>query len=303
MKAPDFAYTSPPTIEEVVSLLRQYGSAARLLAGGQSLLPLLNLRLVHASLLIDLQRIAELDTLSFDVAQNVLSIGAMVRQARVEREALVCRHVPLLVEAVSYVGHPSIRNLGTIGGSVAHADPAAQIPAALLALDASVVLLRSGARRVVPIREFFLGPLASCAGADEVVSEILIPCPEGDRVRGWAFVQLARTANSFPICGVAVELVLDGTNRIESARVGLAGVGPTPVRARSVEVALCGQDANAKVFEEVASLIGREIDPVSDLQASAEYRRRIAGVLVKRALGLALQRAIAARENGKREFP
>jgi aerobic carbon-monoxide dehydrogenase medium subunit len=260
VKPAPFEYRAPASVEEALPLL---GPDATLLAGGQSLVPLLNLRLARPELVVDLGGIAELDYISAD--DGPLRIGAMTRQVALERSELVGRRWPLLHQAVRFVGHPQIRSRGTMGGSVAHADPAAELPAALVALDASVHLRSAGGTRAVPAAEFFRGPLYTAREADELLAEIEVPVPPEDA--GCGFAEHARTHGDFATAGAAAMIAPGGY-----AAVALFGAGPVPRRAAAAEQALAGGAGP----HDAATLATHEIDD--------EYRRALCAELVRRAI-------------------
>ncbi len=287
MKPAPFTYFAPRSLDEALSLLRQYGSDAKPLAGGQSLVPLMNFRLAKPRYLIDLNRIPELAYIRRE--NGFLAIGAMTRQFEAERSDDVGHLAPLLREALKLVGHPTIRHRGTVGGSLAHADPAAELPAAAVALGAELVIRGPGGSRTVPAAEFFVGPFTTVLAPDELLTEVRIPAvPPGN---GYAFLELSRRHGDFAIAGVAAMVGLGPDGRIERAALALCGVGPTPVRARQAEAALLGAPPTEDRFREAGELAARETDPTSDIHASADYRRRVAAVLVRRALSTATERA------------
>ncbi|HYF94376.1 MAG TPA: xanthine dehydrogenase family protein subunit M [Symbiobacteriaceae bacterium] len=289
MKPAPFQYYDPATLHEALDLLRQHGDEAKLLAGGQSLVPMLNMRLARPAILIDLNRVEGLAYVREE--GGMLAVGAMTRHADIERSGLVARRQPLLAEAIRHVGHMQIRNRGTIGGSLVHADPSAELPAVMLALDAFFCLAApGGGRREVAAADFFLMYFTTCLRPDEVLTEIRVPvlAPR----TGWAFEELARRSGDFALAGVACTLTLD-ENRdvIESVRLGLTGVGMTPVRAIAAEALLAGQLPLPEWFAAAGEAVAAGVQPDADIHASAEYRRELARVLTERALRRALARA------------
>jgi aerobic carbon-monoxide dehydrogenase medium subunit len=289
MKPPLFSIESPATVEEVVTLL----SAARddeeikVLAGGQSLVPLLNFRLAVPDLLVDLDRVEQLSFIRGHAGG--LAVGAMTRQRALERSAEVARVAPLLAEAVPFVAHQPIRNRGTLGGSLAHADPAAELCAVTLALDATVTAVGSAGAREIGIGDFFAGPFMTVLEPDELLTEIRIPRqPAG----GWAFDEVARRRGDFALAGVAAVLSLGRDGRVTEARLAYASMGPTPLRAYSAEAWLRGREPQAEIFAQAAKTAVAELRAGDDLQASREYRTHIAEVLTRRALAKSLSRAI-----------
>ncbi|MCX7624440.1 MAG: xanthine dehydrogenase family protein subunit M, partial [Thermomicrobium sp.] len=266
MKPPSLSYERPDDLAGAIRALSQHGPEARPLAGGQSLIPMLALRIARPSVLVDLGRIAELQEVT--VQDGALVVGAMVRQRRLERDPLVARHLPLLSAATRLVGHPSIRNRGTLGGSVAHADPSAEYPAVALALDAEMVVRGSGGERVVPARDFFLGPFTTALAADELLTAIRFPLPPA--TSGWAIEEFARRHGDFALAGAVTLLELGADGRCTRAAIALFGVATRPVRATAAEQALLGQPLTANAIREAALLAPAAIDePLSDVHGAA----------------------------------
>jgi CO/xanthine dehydrogenase FAD-binding subunit len=287
VKPPSFEYHAPRTVDEVVARLAEHGDGAKVLAGGQSLVPLMNLRLAAPEVLVDVNRVDGLAGLS--AWDGGVSIGSLVRQSALERSELARERLPLLAEAIRYVGHPTIRHRGTVGGSLAHADPAAELPAAMLALEATLVARGPGGDREIPAADFFTGYLTTALAPDELLTEVRVPgVPDGT---GAAFVELSRRYGDFAICGAAALVTLDDAGRCTRARVALCGVGAGPIRARTVEDALLNEKPEGEALEAAAQRAVDEIDPPSDVHGSAAYRRKIAVVMTRRALALAAERA------------
>ena len=288
MKPPPFDYVAPTSIDEAVAALAQGGIEAKVLAGGQSLVPLLNFRLARPTLLVDLNRVAELAYLT--ERDGGIAIGAMTRQARVERDPALAHSQPLLREAIRWVGHAAIRSRGTIGGSLAHADPAAELPAVAVCLDAQFSVIGPRGRRSIPAADFFLGYLSTALEPDEILVEAwlpaLAPCT------GQAWLEFARRHGDFALAGVAVSLCLRG-ERVQTARIVLTGVGGIPVRAREAETLLIGSSVLERASA-AADAVRSSIDPDADIHASKEYRAHLAGVLTERAVRLAYERALAS---------
>jgi carbon-monoxide dehydrogenase medium subunit len=280
MKPPAFRYFAPDSLEEALALRAEHAEDSAVLAGGQSLMPLLNLRMAFPGTVIDLGRIGELAGIrEWD---GGVAIGAMTRQREAERSTLVRERVPLAARALPNVGHAAIRNRGTVGGSIAHADPAAELPAVALALDAEMVARTSGGERTIAAGDFFAGFLTTTLAPDELLVEVRLPgLPAG---HGTAFVELARRHGDFALVGVAAALALDGAGAIADARLVFIGVGGSPVRARDAEAVLRGSAPGEALFAEAAERAKEELDPPGDTHASAAYRRRVAGVLAQRAL-------------------
>lgn len=290
MKPAPFEYFAPSSLVEALDLLARHADDAKALAGGQSLVPLMNFRLARPGVLVDLNRIPELHYIR--AHDGGLAIGAMARQRAAEREPLVRERCPLLAEALPLVGHLAIRTRGTIGGSMAHADPAAELPAVAAALDAELVVRGPSGERVAKPDAFFLTYLTTTLEPTELLVEVrLPPWPAG---AGWAFEELSRRHGDFAIVGVAAVLQLDQRSQVADARLACIGAAPTPARARAAEEALRGQPATAENFRAAAELVVEALDPQSDLHASADYRREVAKVLARRALQAALARATPA---------
>ena len=291
MKPPPFAYAAPATVEEAVGLLTEHAEAEpRVLAGGQSLIPLMNFRLAKPGYLVDLRNVAGLSGIRRD--GDVLVSGAMTRMTEVERSPEVAVAAPLLAEAVGLVAHAPVRNSGTVGGSLAHADPAAELPAVALALDAELVAAGPGGTRVIPAAEFFTGPYSTALAADEILTEIRLPVWPG----GHAFTEFSRVHANFAVVAVAALVELDGDgdgdgDRIRRAALALAGVAPTPVRATAAERALAGAPADAATIRAAADAAATGLSPAGDLHASPETRRGLARTYLRRGIELAVARA------------
>jgi aerobic carbon-monoxide dehydrogenase medium subunit len=289
VKPPVFEYIAVGSIDEAVAELEQHGDAAKLLAGGQSLVPLLNMRLANPERLVDLNRVAELAYVT--ERAGGLALGAMTRQRAVERSELAALRVPLLADALPWVGHFQIRNRGTVGGSLSHADPAAELPAVALCLDARFTARGPAGERTLPAEGFFRSQLTTALTPTELLTEVWFPMsPRGS---GSAWMELARRHGDYALVGVAAVVTLAG-DRIEEARLALTGVGDRPIRAREAETRLAGESLTPSVLAEAADAVRRAIDPGNDIHATAAYRRHIAGVLTGRALRVAAARAKAA---------
>jgi carbon-monoxide dehydrogenase medium subunit len=287
LKPAPFEYHRPASAEEGVGLLAQLGEDAKFLAGGQSLIPLLALRLTRFDHLIDLNRAPDLARTEVGAAE--VRLGPMVRQAAVLADADLGRAVPLLGAATRHIGHFQIRNRGTVGGSLAHADPAAEYPAVALALDATMDLRSASGTRSVPASEFFVSTFVTAMEPDELLVGIRFPV-WGAR-SAFAVTETARRVGDFAIAGAAVGIELDGSDRIGRAAIGLFGMGSTPLRAAAAEVALVGSTA-AELTAEARAQIGREatagLDPPGDVHAQPAYRLELAAAMVERALQDAL---------------
>jgi len=285
MKPAPFTLHAPESIGEVLGLLAGHGDEAKVLAGGQSLVPMLALRLTRFGHLVDVNRVGELSGVTR--AGGWLRVGATTRHSVLAQDTDVVAAVPLLALATAKVGHFQIRNRGTIGGALAHADPAAEQPAVALALDAVMEVTSEQGRREVPAAEFFEGTWATALGPEEVLSAVRFPVWEGRR--GFAVEELVRRHGDFALVGVVCGVTL-GDRGVERAALGLFGVGATPLRARRAEDALVAGEA----LEDVARLALDGLQPSDDLHASGAYRREVTGVLVRRAIGRAMEEARSA---------
>lgn len=277
MKPVPFAYHRPASLEEALALLERYGPDSRVLAGGQSLVPALNMRLAAPAALIDINRLPGLDGISLE--PGGLVIGALVRHGVVEDSALVARHAPLIAQAMPHVGHRAIRTRGTVGGSVALADPAAELPACLIALDAMVRVAGRGSRRDIPAQRFFRGIYTTDLAPGEIVTAVVVP-PIGP---GWSsrFAELARRHGDFALVGLAAHCRVDG-GVIKEARLAFCGVGPAPVRAVRAEAVLSGRRLDPDVVAEAGSALDADLDPPGDVHGSPALRRHLARVLLAR---------------------
>jgi aerobic carbon-monoxide dehydrogenase medium subunit len=287
MKPAPFEYFAPEKIGDAVELLSQYGEDGKILAGGQSLMPLMNLRLARPQVVIDINRLTALDYIS-QGADGKLAIGALTRQRSLEHSTVVKDLNPLVAATMPLIGHFQIRNRGTVGGSLVHADPAAELPAVSLALGAEFVVKKRRGERTIPAEEFFLGTMTTAIESTELLTEIRFP-----RWRwgaGWAVEEIAWRRGDFAIIGVVVLLQLNGTGLCEEARIALYGVGDRPVRMARGEEILRGHRPEPKIFAEVAKMAAEELDPGSDVHASKEYRKEVGAYLTRRALQTALGR-------------
>jgi len=288
VKPAKFDYHAPTSLDEAVALLQRYGGDAKILAGGQSLMPLLNFRLSRPAALVDLNRIASLAYIREENGQ--VRLGAMTRQRTIEFSPVVARRLPLLSEATKWVGHLPIRTRGTIGGSIAHADPSAEYPAVLTALEGEVVASGPKGERVVKAKDLFLTYLTTSLESDEVLSEIRLPVmPMG---AGFALEEFARRHGDFAIVAIAAMVVPDAT-RCKQARLATAGAGPVPVRLRAAEEILERDGVTDAAIDAAARRAAELVSPDSDIHASADYRRHLTMVLTRRALKRALKVAHA----------
>jgi CO/xanthine dehydrogenase FAD-binding subunit len=280
MKPPPFEYDAPRHAEEALELLARDPDDTKVLAGGQSLVPLLNFRLARPARLVDLNGVGELAYLRRK--DGVLRIGTMTRQATLERSAVVERHWPLLTQAIRLVAHPQIRNRGTVGGSAAHADPSAELPVALTALEARFHIRSASGARTVEASDFFVQPLMSAVEPGEMLAEIEVPAMAPGT--STAFVEYARRHGDFALGGAAVVLQRDGGGTVERAVIALLSAGPTPLRATEAEQALAGQVVDDATAAEAAAVAVRDLRPTGDLHGSTEYRKGLLEALIARAL-------------------
>lgn len=291
MKPPRFEYHAPSSATETISLLGQFGEEAKVLAGGQSLMPLLNFRLARPAVLIDINGVTELDFL--ERQNGWLSIGALVRQRRAEQSSLVAESCPLLAEALPLMGHFQIRNRGTIAGSLAHADPAAELGAVTLALGAEFKIRSRRGDRLVPASEFFISYLTTALAADELLVETRFPVAQSRM--GYAFAEFARRPGDFALVGAAAVVSQDQKACCDSLRVAFTGIGPVPVLFTDAEALVQGRPLDAQAMNAFAEHIASKLEPESDVHASAEYRRELAVVLARRALHTAAARCAGRR--------
>ena len=286
MKLPYVEYEAPTTLAEAVDLLAEHQDEASVLAGGQSLIPLMALRLARPPVLIDINGLSELSSVS--VTDGKVAVGAMTREYVAEDSATIADTVPLLAAALPLIGHEAIRSRGTVGGSLAHADPAAELPAVALALDAEFVLRGRARGRVIQAADWFQGYLETARRPDELLTEIRFPAAEPGT--GVAFEEVVRRHGDFAIVGLAVSLTLaDGV--ISDARLAFAGVSDVPVRAGNAEELLVGERPSAELFAEAARVATADLDPPADLNGSPEYRKQVAAALVRRGLQAAADNA------------
>jgi aerobic carbon-monoxide dehydrogenase medium subunit len=292
VKPARFAYFRPRSLDEALDILAAHDGQARPLAGGQSLVPAMNFRLAQPAALVDLNHIGELFTIDSPL-EGGLRLGGMTRHRTLETHALVAAHAPLVRETMRWVAHPPIRTRGTIGGSLAHADPAAELPAVCLALEAQCVLRTRARSRTVPASEFFLGLYTTALEPDELLTEVVLP-PLRPR-SGWALDEVARRHGDYAIAGATAVVTLDEEGRCASARIALLSVHDRPVLALRAMAMLSGQDLAPELLRTAARVAARDdADPSSDIHGSAAYRRRLVDVIVTRVLERAVERARGA---------
>lgn len=282
-----FEYLCPETLEDAVALLSKYGEEARVLAGGQSLIPLMKLRLASPKYLIHLGGIQGLSTI--EEQDGMISFGALTTHAEVEESSLVKAKLPMMHDAVSMIGDVQIRNLGTIGGCLVHADPAGDMAPALLALGARVNTLSSSGKRTLKIHELIVDAYSTDLGEDEVVTRVLVPIPQ--KGSGGAYLKFERRAGDFAVASVGVQVSLRKDGTCSEIAVALGAVGVTAIRARKAEEVLRGKQVDDALAKQAADQASAEADPFSDIRGSAEYKRHLVGVLFQRALKIALRRA------------
>jgi carbon-monoxide dehydrogenase medium subunit len=288
-----FDYVVANSVPEAVALLQQHGDDAKILAGGHSLIPLLRFRLAAPSVLIDINRISNLEYIQ--ESDGVLHIGALTREAALDDSVLIRDRYPILRDTSSGVADPVVRNWATVGGNLAHADPANDHPATMLALGASVVAEGPGGRRVIPIDEFFTdAPFETALRPDEILVEIRVPAP-GER-SGGAYCKLERKVGDYAIVGVAAYVTLDASGQVTHAGIGLTNVGSHPIKARDAEQALIGKPLGEANIQHAADLAAAAAEPTSDIRGPAEYKRAMVHTLCVRALRRALARAIGVTE-------
>jgi len=289
MKPPPFDYIAPETLAEALEAARQAGSDAKFLAGGQSLVPAMNFRITQPVLLIDLNRIPDLDYIRRDDGAG-LRLGAMTRQRRLELDPLVAAEAPLLAEAVPFIAHPQIRNRGTLGGSLAHADPASELPVIALALDARLRLVSTEGERWVEAKDFFQGMFTTALAPEEMLVEVLLP-PMPKR-SGSAFLEFSRRRGDYALMGVAAIVRLDEKGACAEARLVFLNAGDGPLPAPQAAGILTGRKIDARTAEAAAAHAAeKEIEPLGNLHASPSFQRHLAKVLGRRAILAAAQRA------------
>jgi carbon-monoxide dehydrogenase medium subunit len=289
MKPAPFKYHAPTTVEEALAHLAKYGYDAKVLAGGQSLIPMLNFRLAQPAVLVDLNNISELFYIRPDENGGLL-LGAMTRQRQVEYDPLIAERTPLVHEVMPQIAYPQIRTRGTFGGSLAHADPSAELVAVSMALNGRFRLRSQAGERWVPADEFFVGLFTTVLEPDELLVEVALPAMPPRS--GWSFLQITRRHHDFCMAGIAVLVTLDDKDQCEQARLVFLSVGDGPVDARQAAEMLTGQVPTPEAIRVAAEKAASdEIDPGSDIHASAEYRRHLAKVLARRALTQAFDRA------------
>jgi len=286
-----FEYSPPASIKEATALLVKHGEDAKILSGGQSLIPLMKLRLASPRHLIDINRIPGLAYIQ--ETDGVLRIGALARESDLEESNLIRTKYPILVDTSKVIADPLVRNLATVCGNLAHGDPANDHPATMLALGAEVVAVGQKGERRIPVAGFFSGPFATALRADEILTEIRIPVAAPRS--GGAYLKLERKVGDFATAGVAVQVTLSPNGTCDRAGIGLTNVGPTPIKAKRAEGFLQGKRLDEGTIKQVAQLAAEESQPTADFRGSTEYKRDLVRVLTARALRKALERAGGGR--------
>ena len=282
MKPAKFDYHAPTTRHEVLELLAQHGHDAKVLAGGQSLMPMMNLRLARPAVVVDINRVEGLSGIACD--GGGMTVGAMTRQRALERSGEVQRLFPLISAAIPHIAHFQIRNRGTIGGSLAHSDPAAEIPALCLALDAVISASSSEGVRSIAACDLVLGPLTTALEPEELLTQVRLPALDGDGEWRWGFREVCRRDGDFALVGAIALLRLDEENVCREARIAMFGVGDGPARMAEAEASLEGRTVDSGARAEAGALVSAAVSPWSDIHASAEYRKEVSAVMARRAL-------------------
>jgi len=287
MIPPSFDYHVPDSVNDAIGMLQKYGSEAKILSGGMSLIPLMKLRLAEPAHLIDINRISGLDYIK--ESDGFLRIGALAREVDLEKSELVRSKYPLLLDTTLVIADPLVRNRATIGGNLAHGDPANDHPATMLALEAEIVVVGSQGERKIPVTSFFTDLFTTALSSGEILTEIRIPIPPPGS--GGSYFKLERKVGDFATAGVAAQLTLGKDDVCERAGIGLTNVGLTPVKARRAEEALRGKKIDGESIKRAAQLAAQESEPTADLRGSQEYKRDLVRVLAIRALDRALERS------------
>jgi CO/xanthine dehydrogenase FAD-binding subunit len=288
MKPAPFKYIAATSLQQALSLKAEHGDEAKFLAGGQSLMPAMNFRLARPAILIDINQLEQLAGIRLAAGEGA-RIGALTRYYQLERDAGMIRDFPLLDEALPHIAHPQIRNRGTIGGNLSHADPASELPAIAVALEAQFRVQTASGERWIAAPKFFLGSLTTDLHSDEMLVEIELPSPKPRT--GSCFMEIARRRGDFAIVGVAAMVTLDENDQCSRVRLAFCGVGETPIDASPAAEILVGDEVTEPAIREAADAIQQVIEPAGSVHATADYQRHIAGVLTERALTTANQRA------------
>jgi len=288
MKPAPFEYHVPHSIEQALDLMSRYADQAKILAGGQSLVPAMNFRIAQPGMLIDLNRIAELSYIRED--GNVIRVGAMTRERHLEFNASIAKHTPLLHEAVPNIAHPQIRNRGTIGGSIVNADPAAELPVLMLALNARLKAKKFSGERWIDAEDFFAGMFTTALEPDEILVEIELPNMSPNT--GWSFMEVAPRAGDYALMGVAAQVTLDGGGRCKYAKLVYLNAGDGPIDAKEAAESIVGEELTDELIDSAAAHASeKEITPFGNIHTSPDFQQHLAKVLTKKTLKKALERA------------
>lgn len=288
MKPAPFEYHAPTSLGQALEFKARYGDDAKLLAGGQSLVPAMNFRIMQPGMLVDLNRMDELSYIH--EAGDVIRIGSMARERHLEFDALIEKHAPLLHEAVPFIAHPQIRNRGTIGGSIVNADPAAELPVLMLALSARLKAKNASAERWIDARDFFVGMFTTALEPDEILVEIEVPFMPANT--GWSFMEVAPRAGDYALMGVAAQVTLDETGKCQQAKLVYLNAGEGPIDAQEAAQLLQGETITDALMEDAASYASeKEITPFGNVHTSPDFQRHLAKVLTQKTLKQAIQRA------------
>jgi aerobic carbon-monoxide dehydrogenase medium subunit len=286
-----FEYLKPSSITEAIALLQQYGEDAKLLAGGQSLVPMMKLRIARPKVLIDVHRISELNYIHEEAGQ--IRCGAMTCHVQIEESELIQNKIPMLGEAAAAIGDAQVRNRGTLGGGLVEADPAGDYGAVVLALDAQMKCISPRGERVIPAADFFTFAYTTALKTDEILTEIIFPLPHSNSAG--AYLKLERVAGDFAITGAAVQMAIDGNGACSTIGVGVTGAATVPQKAIAVEILLQGKKITPELIDEAGQLIQEGAEPIEDTRGSAAYKKKALSAILRRALRTALQRADARR--------
>ena len=288
MKPASFDYYAPNSMDQALELMREYGDEAKILAGGQSLVPAMNFRIVQPAVLVDINRVPEMGYIREE--DGVLRVGAMTRERQLEFDPMIAQRTPLLAEALPFIAHPQIRNRGTLGGSLVNADPAAELPVLMLALNARLKARNAVSERWIEARDFFLGMFTTALEADEILVEIELPFMSPGT--GWSFLEVAPRAGDYALMGVATLVSLDENGTCKRAKLIYLNAGDGPIDAKEASQSLEGEKVSNNLIESAAVLASeKEITPYGNVHTSPEFQRHLANVLTKKTLKQALQRA------------
>jgi aerobic carbon-monoxide dehydrogenase medium subunit len=286
-----FEYLSPSGVSEAIALLQQHGEDAKLLAGGQSLVPMMKLRIARPKYLIDIHRISDLNYICEEMGQ--IRCGAMIRHAQIEESELIRSKIPMLCEAASAIGDAQVRNRGTLGGGLVEADPSGDYGAVVLALNAQMKCISPRGERVIPASDFFTFAYTTALESDEILIEIIFPLP--DSSSAGVYLKLERVAGDFAIASAAVQMALDRNGVCNTIGVGVTGGGTVPQKALAVESLLQGKKITSELIDETGRLIQEAAEPIEDMRGSTEYKKKALGAILRRALRTSLQRAEARK--------